>query len=369
MRVLIISMTCGEAHNSTAKALKTSLDAKGAVCEIVQLYGFDEDRVARKNKTYITVTKVIPKIYERIWFRTREKPIKSYIEGVIKDCKDYALKNITAFNPDAIVCTHCEAGAVVARLVENGEINKNIKTYSVVLDYCLSPYWENDAGLDFIVYPHENMLDEMLSKGFKNEQLLPHGIPVNEKFTKEYDKSKAREELGADKEMFTVALYSGGNCVSSAYAAVKKLLKCKADIQIIAVCGRNKKEFDKIETLKAKKGLTNILNFGFCDCLEKVYAAADVVITRGGMGVTEQINAQIPFVLREKLITCERLNAEFFEKFGLCIRIKKAGDISGIIDSLANDSNKLRDMREKAKCFCKPSATADFIEHILTAKK
>lgn len=115
--------------------------------------------------------------------------------------------------------------------------------------------------------------------------------------------------------------------------------------------------------------MTNILNFGFCDCLEKVYAAADVVITRGGMGVTEQINAQIPFVLREKLITCERLNAEFFEKFGLCIRIKKLGDISGIIDSLANDNNKLRDMREKAKCFCKPAATADFIEHILTAKK
>lgn len=366
MRILIISMTVGEGHNQIAKALKGALEAKGADCKIMQLYGFDEKSLAKKNKTFLNTCKYIPNIYNRIWLRTCEKPVKSYIKGVIKKCSGYMLENVNEFAPDIIICTHNEAGVVLSDLISKGKIDKSIKTYGIVLDYCVCPYWEYDTGISNVVIPDESMTGLMLAKGFKKEQLLPYGIPVDGKYSLKIDKLQAREELGLEKDKFTVVLYSGGNCASSAYKIIKKLLKCKSDIQMVAVCGKNKKEFEKIEKLKAKKQLKNVLNIGFCTCLDKVYSAGDIVITRGGgVGVSEQINKQIPLVLREKLITNENINKIFFDKIGLGIAMKKLGNAPKIVDRLANDKEKLADMQAKAKALSKPNAMANIVEHIL----
>lgn len=367
MRVLIISMTCGEGHNQIAKAIKNSLDESGATSEIMQLYGYSEKEILRQNKMFLSVCKYIPHIYNKIWLKTCEKPMKSYIGGVIKSCENYVLENINRFKPDAIVCTHNNAGAVVSHLIDAGKIDKSIKTYSIVFDYCICPYWEFNTSVDFVVLPYDDMVNGIIKKGFKKEQILSFGLPVDEKYTKEIDKQIAREQLGIEKDKFTVVLYSGGNCVSSAYKIIKKLLKCKTDIQIISVCGRNKKEFVKVERLKAKRKLKNVLNFGFCTCLDTVYSAGDVVLSRGGgMGVTEQINKHIPFILREKLITNEKINKAYFDKIGLGIAMEHLSDAPKIIDRLAKDNEKLEDMKAKAKQFCKPNATADLVKHILS---
>ncbi len=370
MKVLIISITCGEGHNQIAKAVSNALTQGGAECKIMQLYGFDEKEIARKNKQFLNACKLVPHIYEKIWQNTRKKPLKSYINGVIKKCSGYLLENINAYSPDVIVCTHNEAGALVAHLSESGKINKSIKTYSIVFDYCLCPYWEYNTGLDYIIYPHETMKDELCSKGFKDEQILPFGLPVDLKYTLKEDKQKAREELGLDKNKFTVVLYSGGNCVSSAYDIIKKLLKCKTDIQIVAVCGKNEQEYKRVQKLIDTKGLKNILNYGFCTCLDKVYSAGDIVITRGGgMGVTEQINKQIPFVIREKLILNEKINEKYFVNLGLGVSLHKLGNAPKIVDRLANDEKKLADMREKAAAFSKPDATVRLVNHIMSNGK
>lgn len=359
-------MTVGEGHNQIAKAVANSLIKHGAETKTVQLYGYSEKETARQNKIYLNACKYVPHIYERIWLHTCKKPIKSYINGVIKDCRAHVLEEINGYQPDAIVCTHNNAGAVVSHLLETGKIDRNIKTYSIVFDYCICPYWEYNAGLDYAVLPDDNMIDGMIEKGFKREQLLPLGLPVDEKYTVTLDKRATRKKLGLDEDKFTVVLYSGGNCVSSAYTIIKKLLKCKTDIQIVAVCGKNKKEYAKVDRLIRKKDLKNVLNFGFCTCLDEVYSAGDIVITRGGgMGVTEQINKHIPFVSREKLILNEKINKIYFHKIGLSVPMDKPGDAPKIVDSLAGDRAKLDEMAKNAQAFCKPTATVDLVKHIL----
>lgn len=366
MRVLIISMTVGEGHNQIAKAVANSLTKNGAEVKIAQLYGYSPKETERQNKIYLSACKYVPHIYEKIWLRTCKKPIKSYIRGVIKDCESHVLKEIESYRPDAVVCTHNNAGAVVSHLKEAGKIDGKIKTYSIVFDYCICPYWEYNAGLDYAVLPDDNMIEGMKEKGFKAEQLLPLGLPVDEKYTVKLDKAATREKLGLDRDKFTVALYSGGNCVSSAYKIIKQLLKCKTDIQIVAICGKNKKEYEKVNKLIAKNGLKNVLNYGFCTCLDEVYSACDLVITRGGgMGVTEQINKHIPFVSREKLILNEKINKIYFEKIGLSVPMQKLSDAPKVVDMLAGNPEKLADMAKNAEKFCKPNATADLVNHIL----
>ncbi len=367
MKTLIISMTCGEGHNQIAKAIKNSLDLRGEECKIVQLYGFSDKATQKQNKMFLRACKYIPHLYGAVWERMRKKPFKGYMKGVVKDCRDYILQEINEYNPATIVCTHNNAGAVVGQLKKEGLINSSVKTYTIVFDYCLCPYWETNSNLDYAVLPHEDLIDDMKKKGFKENQLLALGLPVDEKFTKVIEKDIVREELGLAKDKFTVVLYSGGNCLSSAYKIIRKLLKCSCPIQIIAICGRNEKEYNIIEKLIEKKGITNIKNIGFCTYLDKVFSAGDVVFSRGGgMGLTEQLNKHIPFILREKLIINEKINKYYFAHKVLGIAMKKLSNAPKIIEDLVLVNPEiLKVMSSNAEKYCKPNSTADLVNHIL----
>lgn len=372
MKTLIITMTCGEGHNQIAKGIKAELDLREEENKIIQLYGFSEREVARQNDMFLNVCKRIPHIYEGIWKHLRKRNINKpsiVINNVIKDCKAYVYSQIQEYKPDNIICTHSNSGAVVQALKQEGML-EGIKTYSVVFDYCLCPYWEFNNKLDYVVLPAEFMHEEIKAKGFNDEQILTFGLPVDPKYTKYVDRNEARELLGLDKDKFAVVLYSGGHCISSAYKMIKQLQKCKRDIQIVAICGRNKKEYDRIQKYITKKNIKNVILEGFCTKLDLYYSACDLVISRGGgMGLTEQIHKNIPFVLREGLIINERINKKLFERMGLAEGIDRITQAPKIVDELASNSQKLANMKEAGRKIIIENSTQKFVDFIVKERE
>lgn len=372
MKTLIISMTCGEGHNQIAKGIKAELDNRGEDNKIIQLYGYSEKEVKKQNKLFLFASKRIPHIYGSIWHRLRKRPVdkpSSIVNGAINQCKDYILKEIQDYNPDNIICVHTNAGAVVNYLKKQGYL-KDIKTYGIVFDYCLCPYWEFSRGLDYVILPADFMTSEIKERGFKDEQILSFGLPVDPKYTKKLDKIEARKELGLGEDDFVIVLYSGGNCLSGAYKLIKQLEKCKHNIQIVAICGRNKTEFKKIEKYIQKKHVNNIRLEGFCTKLDLYYSASDLVFTRGGgMGLTEQINKNIPFVLREKLIINEDINKKTFADLGLGLAMDKISQAPKIVEDLINNPDKLNNMSKKANEIAKPNSTKDLVDFLLMTDK
>lgn len=58
--------------------------------------------------------------------------------------------------------------------------------------------------------------------------------------------------------------------------------------QIVAICGKNKKEYAKIQKYIKNKKNTNIRLEGFCSQLELYFSACDLAFTRGGsLSLTE----------------------------------------------------------------------------------
>lgn len=372
MKVLIVSMTCGEGHNQIAKAIKNELDNRENVdSKIIQLYGFSNKKATRQNNAFLNSCKYIPRLYSYFWHKTLNRnPNKDsfYINSTIKNCKEYILKEINSYNPNAIICTHNDAGAVVDYLKRQGLL-KNIKTYGIVFDYCLCPFWETNTNLDYILLPSEFMKDDIKLKGFKDSQILTYGLPVDEKFTKVLSKEEVRKSLNLDQNKFTITLYSGGNCISSAYKIIKQLEEYKNEIQLIAICGKNKKEYNRIEKYIKNNNITNVRLEGFCKTLDKYYSASDIAFTRGGgMGITEQINKNVPLVLREKLIINEKINKELFSNMGIAIKMNKLTDAKNILTELINNPNKLEEMKQKQKEIAKATSTKDFVNFVLKAQ-
>jgi len=58
-KILIISMTCGEGHNSVSRALKESFENEGYEAKIIQLYGYNEKKVAFENWQYLFACKYL----------------------------------------------------------------------------------------------------------------------------------------------------------------------------------------------------------------------------------------------------------------------------------------------------------------------
>ena len=85
MKILIVTMTCGEGHNAIARSIAEGFDARDEV-KTVNLYAHLGKR-DRLGKGYLLAAKYIPNLYSAIWDRLRKiNPARRYrgaaMEGV-----------------------------------------------------------------------------------------------------------------------------------------------------------------------------------------------------------------------------------------------------------------------------------------------
>lgn len=356
-------MTCGEGHNSIAKSLKQGFEkSEGTTCEIVQTYGFDEKRVEKENQRFLNTCKRIPHLYDMIWNimrkRNPNKPSKIF-DNEIKDCFPYFIENINRVKPDMIVCTHYYASAVVCRLQKENLIDQNILTVTVGFDFCLSPYWEFSTDVDYIISPMEAMQQELLARGYKENQIKPFGIPIRPQFS---EACKNVETKQNDK--FTVMMIAGGNGIGNTLKVVKGIAKHNDDINLIVVNGRNKKSFEQIEEFK-KNANIEITNLGFVNNLEEYFAKSDVIVCRcGGCGMSEILTFKKPLIIREKMIINEKINKKMFIEKGCALGMKKSSDAGKLVKVLRENPALREKMSKACGDFAKPNATADIVDFL-----
>ena len=83
------------------------------------------------------------------------------------------------------------------------------------------------------------------------------------------------------------------------------------------------------------------------------------------MGLTEQINKNIPFILREGLIINERINKKLFDDMGVGRAMNKLSDAPKILKELIENPQTLKEMSNKAKDLCKPNSTREFVKFLI----
>ncbi|MBO5927409.1 MAG: hypothetical protein J6Q32_00970 [Clostridia bacterium] len=368
MRNLIITQTIGEGHNFIARAIESALTLRGEECRVIQLFGYSEKEVARQNNLFLNAIKFFPHVYEYFWEKLRERKSEVpnfFIKRVIKKCSKYLLKEISEYSPDKIICTHNNAGAIISYFKKNNKISPFIKTFGIATDFCAYPGWESCVNLDYLFTPHLFTNKEYIEKGFKETQLLAYGIPVAPKFFYYNSKSGCRKFLNLPKDKFTISIVGGGNCLTKASSLLKQILKSCFDIQIVVVTGKNEKEYLAVEKIIKKYNTKNVLNIGFCDCMEKVYTASDLIFTRaGGSTISEQITKQVPIVFRENLIINERINKKLFVSLGAGVSMGKISDAAKILQDVLKNRNLLKNIKNCQKTLKQENSTfniADFI--------
>ena len=151
------------------------------------------------------------------------------------------------------------------------------------------------------------------------------------------------------------------------YKIIKSIDTLPYELQLVTVCGNNKKLKKKIDKNDWKHPL---VNFGFVSNVDKLMDAADYIITKpGGLTVSEALTKELPMLISKPIPGQEERNLEFLLNFGCCMRISKTSPADEIIAQLMMNSKKTELMLENIRLLKKPQSTKNLYEHIINITK
>lgn len=362
-------MTCGECHNSMAKAVAERIAAPDE-SKIVDIYGQSERGRHKDEKWYLLCTRLFPRTYQWIWNRLRKRnPMRRYKGsakiGVQRGLK-YVATQIAEYDPDAVVCTHITASNIVCWLKLHDLYHGKI--YTILHDYVNCPYWEGSVLSDAVFTAHESVHQCLLDRGFRPEQLIPTGFPVRSEFLGSETKEEVRDRLGIPRDAFAVLLLNGGAGIGITPGIVKAIMKADMkgrELSLHVICGHNERAKKKLEHLCAARGWKGVHIYGFVRDVPSYYKAADLYFGRGGMGtVSEAMASGVNIVVREHPMAQERCNRDILASKGLCKKMKHMRDATSILQSSVADPTAELEMRTSVERFFRRDGAERILSYI-----
>lgn len=358
MKVLILSITAGEGHNSTAEAIRQCFEAHGDDAEVFDAYRYVSKALyAVVKKGYLLVTKDFKTLFAKSYALAENRRIDSnhsiYRISNMQLTKKLG-KFIRQYAPDAIIYTHPFLGVVTDLLKTKNGIH--VPMIGVVTDYTVHPLWEEARSSDKIVIANELLKSQLYRKGFSDDRIAPIGIPIRAQFSQKIPKARARALLGlADK--FTVLLMGGSMGYGDIAGVVEELDSICADFQIISVCGNNAEAKAAVDALHTRK---RVMNFGFTKEIDLLMDAANAIITKpGGLTVSEALAKGLPIIICNPIPGHEQRNASFLLNNGAAMAVDIHTHLGDVFYQLMNNPARAECLIRSIEAIGKPNSTED----------
>ncbi|MBQ7530867.1 MAG: hypothetical protein IJT12_04105 [Paludibacteraceae bacterium] len=376
MKILILSASTGEGHNSSGKAILAAMQQQGIDAEMQDLIAIASQKASRRvSKTYVKSTEghnVFSMVYAFAkWVSSnlnqgRRSPI--YLANSLYWRKIY--NYIVAGNYDAVISVHLFAAEVLTAIKRRGKLN--IPAFFVMTDYTLHAFL-NDTDLDYYIIPHEDLIPLYVREGFKYDHIFPIGIPVDvPKFTTRLPKNEAREQVSKalgfkldDNEGNWYLVMSGSMGFGNMSVLMREFVKrIRKNDRVICVCGRNERNLNTVQRDFRKE--KRIVPVGYTDRVSLLMDACDVVLSKpGGITTTETIIKNIPLVHTAPIPGIESENAEFCQQRNMSVHADKpAAQVEAAI-RLANDDQAREDMLESQRRNSEPQTCKFIIDLVM----
>ena len=362
MKVLLFSVTTGEGHNTTARAIARAFEERGAETMIVDAYRTSGRFMYHfMDKGYLLVTSYLKYGYGVVYRMTEHRRGNSYRRslsrltgrGLAKKFK----KIIDGYDPDLIISTHSFASKILDIVKQRYETRAKIM--GIVTDFTVHPFWEEALRIDRLILPCAPLIPAALKKGFREEQLRPLGIPIHPKFAQTTDKNEARLSLGIDLSLPTLMIMSGSMGYGNMAKTLRRLDAIDKEFQMIVVCGNNKKAYKSITERTWKKP---VLTFGFTDKIPLLMDASDAIITKpGGLTTSEALSRRLPMIIVSPIPGHEDRNVEFLTRRGAAIKAGRKLPLTAAVCEIFREDRQAS-MRDAIDEIHKPNALHDLCD-------
>ena len=371
-KILILYGSYGGGHLSAAKSISECLKSQNPnlTVEMIDCIEYINKFINKlSTDAYKEMAKKFPFLWEYFYTNSQEGTLAKFTNKTNKIFSKKLAALILEFNPDLIISTHPFSSQMCSILKQEGKINCKIAT--ILTDYKIHNQWLYlPEFIDYFFVSNNDMKNDMLKKHIPENKIFVTGIPISSKFSKEFNKNEIFDELEFDYNKKTVLFFAGGEFGlgrSTAVMTLKALIRLFHNIQIIAISGKNSKmnsKFKKIIT--AYSAWDRVKLFDFTDKVPEFMQISTLVITKpGGLTTTESLVCNLPIIVINPIPGQEEENAEFLEKHGVGIWIRKGDNIARIIKNLYRNPDIISKMHENTKKLAKPNSTNDICNILL----
>lgn len=365
-KILILTCSTGEGHNSAARAVETALKNRGAECLIRDPVSFQSQRMTRLvSNLYNGTIRRTPRLFGAVYklgdlYSSSKLPSPIYWANskYAKNLKEYILEN--GFT--AVVCTHLYGMEAMTAIRKDPEFT--VPCYGVLTDYVTIPFL-HDIHLTRLFVPMEEIKNQLVEQGLQPDQVVVSGIPVNASFTCHPSKREARELLHLPQDKNIYLLMLGGVGADSMEKLCSRILSTmEQQDMLIVFTGRNQ---PLRERLQEKYG-DAVTALGFTDQVSLYLAAGDVLLSKpGGLSSTEAAVANIPLVHIRGIPGCETYNARYFEENGMACHAGNDEQAADFARTLAHDRKAAEKMCLMQRTHVNANAARQIAEEVMGA--
>ncbi|MBE6569371.1 MAG: glycosyltransferase [Ruminococcaceae bacterium] len=363
-KVLILSVTAGEGHNATAKALAAEFERQGNAAFVLDTFQYVSPAAAKfLSEGYLLVTDKAKSAY-KTGYRLAEKrrgKAKPVVHLVDMAFSDDIKKFIDTVGCDVVLFTHSFAGMILDYMKKKNMIS--IPTLGILTDFTFHPYWEDCTANDYVFVPSAALLLQGRRKGFRDEQIIETGIPINPRFSDTVPQNEARRQLGLDENTTTILIMGGSMGYGNMAETVQRIdsLYLDRNFQMIVVCGNNKDAKDDLDRLVSAGTLAHkTLVTGFVDYVSLLMDASDCIVTKpGGLTTSESLAKGLPMVIVNPIPGQEERNTEFLLNNGAACAVSKTCPLEDCLYQLLASPARLDAMKTCVKALAHPTSTED----------
>ena len=361
-KILLTYITQYSGHHKASLAIKEALIKLGVNRDDVKDIDFlkylhPAGRVIVE-KSYFWMLKKNPQTWEYLYdnldvLRRLEKWINWL--GVWKSRK--LVRLIEKLDPDIICCTQAFPALMLANLKQRGSLKMALTPIvGVLTDYAPHRYWVHPE-INLYVVPSVKVGGILAKEGISDHRIRNFGIPIDPKFLIDrFNKEDVLKKLGLDGSLPIILVMGGSRGLGLIKEIVEELEKSHFPLQLVAICGRNKKLRKKLEKTTSSLGCPAKI-LGYAENINELMKISSVIITKpGGLTISECLACELPMVLVNPVPGQEVFNARFLEDHGLAIVAPDEKGAAALAIRLLKDEQARQQMRVRAKAASRPDA-------------
>lgn len=318
-KVIILSCSTGQGHNSCAQAVQDYFQLQNVPCEIREALDFVSPGFARfMSWGHSFVYRHLPGLFQWGYQYSDNHPgvlgRGSGVYSLLISGADRMGQYLADGGYDTVICTHVFAGMILSHALRKHPLP--VQTAFIATDYTCYPCTEL-CEVDRYFIPCGELTETYVSRGIPRERIVPAGIPVRRSFWA--GSENAKEQLGLDPKRSHLLVMCGSmGCgpLVRILQQLRHLLPEEAEATVI--CGSNRRLYNKLSRLC--QGDPRLHVVGYTQQVPLYMDASQLYLTKpGGISVTEAAAKHLPMAFVNAVAGCEQFNMDFFTHMGAAL--------------------------------------------------
>ncbi|WP_019635240.1 MGDG synthase family glycosyltransferase [Paenibacillus fonticola] len=360
-KVLIMYASYGDGHYQASKALEAGFHKSG-VSDVVLLDLMAEAHPLLNEMTkfvYMQSFKTMPLLYGWVYNATKDMPPDTSLLNVLNSLGMRKMQQtIFSMEPDIII--HTFPQLAMPKLLKKTGLT--LPLINIVTDFDLHARWVHPDVNRYYVAT-EDLKKEAENRGIPAEKVFVSGIPLKPDFDSDPQPS-ASLPCELDPSRKTILLMAGAFGVMQGIRGICAALTDSKEHQVIAVCGRNKELYRKLQAALGHR--PNFHLFGYVSEIAQLMQLSNCIVTKpGGITLSESLVSRLPIFIYRPVPGQELNNALYLESKGIASIAYDADTLITQIGALLSDEEQLAQIHKEIDHLRKPGAAELIVSDIM----